>query len=285
MSEEMYKSGNLGDASLNKFELLHLMIILSGLILMVLYRVNTVIWEQAEIFFMLGVVSFIVMTFFFLVNTFKGRYEFTMPISDEREFGGIKWRKWLTIISVILFFVTFLGMFASGGTAQGVWGLTATTFSLVNTGFWGALSLDIFAFLFENYFFFVALNMLVFIGGYFLPKIWKGQPSFWLAIILCMILVPLIFTAGHTNIHGGDERSMYVTYLFGLEMTAMQLLWTDVIWSVGRHGGNNLGIAFAKEFGSLGNFLIAMLTNPFVWTFIIIVILILYLRYRNRNNK
>jgi len=271
-----------GDGKLNWHEVVHILIICIGIFVLWGYRVNTTIWEQAAIFWGLGVFSLGVMLTFFILNLMG--FKMGMPISDKPK---VFKKKWVYIIGIIVFLITFMSLFARGGDPSGTYAIQAKVFQVVEPGEIGLRLVEVFAAMFENYAFFIAwASILYVVGGILIPRLIKSRgDNPILGYIFMLIGVPISFMIYHTAVYGVyNIAGSLTTLMFGIEMMALTILFQGVFYSHARHIGNNLGISMAKSMGgSFTTLLIVTIFNPITLVIILLIAVVLIIRYKRRK--
>jgi len=273
-----------GDTKLNWHEVVHILIICIGIFVLWGYRVNTTIWEQAAIFWGLGVFSLGVMLTFFILNLMG--FKMGMAISDKPK---ILTKKWVYIIGIIAFIITFANLFARGGDTTGTYAIQAKIFQVVEPGEIGLRLVEVFAAMFENYAFFICWASILFvIGDILIPKLLKSKGTNpMLGYIFMLIGVPISFMVYHTAVYGiFNIAGSIATLAFGIEMMVLTIIFQGVFYSHARHIGNNLGISMAKSMGgSFTTLFIATISNPITLVVVLSIAAVLIIRYKRRKRS
>ena len=235
--------------------------------------VNTEAFKEAAIFLSMSFLGlFIWVISNIVLNKEKSGIDFpTSPMWEENTLFG-KLPKKINTIFVALFLIFGAYIFVSVGKTPTFEILTAPIFQVIPVGTLVSVVLSIFAATSEDLFFFLGITGLVF----YLSS--KFTRNFYLAFIITLFLVPLIFAGFHISRAGTSQIvstatgtvvrqfELGVTYMFGLLMVSWVLVMRNVLFPLIIHAANNAAVSLFYN--------ISLDLMLYFWIFTIFVIIL-----------
>jgi hypothetical protein len=256
---------SFGSDSYSVRRVLEIAVLLLGLAAMGFYSINTVLWQEAQIFWFLGLTGVIFILASMIID--KGKIDFDSPI-DEEPMVPIS-RKKLAVIFAITGALTFFVM------SQTAYKVGAPMFQVVDPGFEGNVFFTATAALFENDFFFVGLFGLLFSLTY-----WKMKNAI-LSFLISGIAVIGTFTVYHLAVYGIGTVESWAVVLFGFEMVLAMVVLRSVTYVHVRHVFNNLGIFVFTKMDPM-TFALYVLTNWVSWVIVGVIIVLVIIKLKRR---
>jgi hypothetical protein len=262
MNDQSSQFGSDQQTARNVFEI---MLLIIGLIVIGWFRVNTTLWQTAEVFWFIGLTATVGVIAAFVVK--KSPIDFDVPIA-EKPVAPIP-KKLLYVVFTVLGFATFFIM------SQTSYRIAAPKFQVLDPGLEGNVVLSFFAAIFENNLFFVLLSGIIFSVVY-----WKTRNAY-ISMIPVLLIVPGTFLFYHWNVYGVESADSWAVLLFGAEMIAAMVVLRNVTYVHVRHIANNLGILVFEAMG-VQTFFITLMSQWLFWAFVILAIIYVVYRIKKR---